>query len=123
VNSSGFAAVVRWYRLAAGLTQEQLAERASMSLRAVGDIERGRTRRPCRQSAQLLGTAFGLSDAELDGFVRSAAGAAGPATAAAGRGVTARAGTGGGYGRAGAPGRFQERTCLTPPSPRSSAAT
>jgi transcriptional regulator with XRE-family HTH domain len=72
VNSSGFAAVARRYRLAAGLTQEQLAERASMSLRAVGDIERGRTTRPYRRSAQLLGTAFGLSDAELDGFVRSA---------------------------------------------------
>jgi transcriptional regulator with XRE-family HTH domain len=67
---------VRRYRLAAGFTQEQLAERASLSLRTVGDIERGRIRRPCRRSAQLLGSAFGLSDSDLDLFVRSAVPAA-----------------------------------------------
>jgi transcriptional regulator with XRE-family HTH domain len=72
MSSSGFAAVVRRHRLAAGFTQEQLAERASLSLRTVGDIERGRTRRPYRRSAQLLGTALGLSDSDLDRFVRSA---------------------------------------------------
>jgi transcriptional regulator with XRE-family HTH domain len=72
MSSSGFAAVVRRHRLAAGFTQEQLAERASLSLRTVSDIERGRTRRPYRRSAQLLGTAFGLSDSDLDRFVRSA---------------------------------------------------
>lgn len=72
MSSSDFAAVVRRYRLAAGLTQEQLAERASLSLRTVGDIERGRSRRPYSQSAQLLGAAFGLSDSELDFFIRSA---------------------------------------------------
>ncbi len=29
------------HRIAAGLTQEELAERAALSVRAVGDIERG----------------------------------------------------------------------------------
>jgi transcriptional regulator with XRE-family HTH domain len=72
MSSPSFASVVRRYRLAAGLTQEELAERASLSLRTVGDIERGRIRRPYRRSAQLLGSAFGLSDAELERFVLAA---------------------------------------------------
>ena len=72
MSSSSFAAVVRRYRLAAGFTQEQLAQRAALSLRTVGDIERGRTRRPYPRSAQLLGAAFGLSDSDLDRFVRAA---------------------------------------------------
>lgn len=88
MSSSGFAAVVRRYRLAAGLTQEQLAERASLSLRTVGDIERGRIRRPYSRSAQLLGIAFGLSDSELDFFVRSARP---PAPGLVGPGTPARA--------------------------------
>lgn len=72
MSLSGFAMVVRRHRLAAGFTQEQLAERASLSLRTVGDIERGHTRRPYRRSAELLGAAFGLSDSDLDRFIRYA---------------------------------------------------
>jgi transcriptional regulator with XRE-family HTH domain len=72
MSSPSFAALVRQYRQAAGLTQEQLAERASLSLRTVGDIERGHVARPYRRSAQLLGTAFGLSGADLDRFMRFA---------------------------------------------------
>ena len=37
--------LLRRYRKAAGLTQEELAERAGLSVRAIANIERGRTSR------------------------------------------------------------------------------
>jgi transcriptional regulator with XRE-family HTH domain len=43
VRTSGFGALLRTRRLDRGLTQEDLAERAGISVRAVGDLERGRT--------------------------------------------------------------------------------
>ena len=39
---------LRRYRVAAGLAQEELAERAGVSARAVSDLERGSSRRPAR---------------------------------------------------------------------------
>lgn len=40
-----FGAVLRRYRSVAGLTQEELARRSGLSLRAISDMERGRTAR------------------------------------------------------------------------------
>jgi Helix-turn-helix len=40
----GVGAVLRGKRLAAGLTQAELAERAGVSVRAISDLERGRRR-------------------------------------------------------------------------------
>jgi transcriptional regulator with XRE-family HTH domain len=37
-----FGDLLRRYRLAAGLTQEELAEQAHLSPRAISDLERGR---------------------------------------------------------------------------------
>lgn len=60
--------LLRRYRIAAGLTQEELAERAALSVRAVGDIERGAKQRPHRETLRLLADALDLADDERDRF-------------------------------------------------------
>lgn len=84
---AGFGELVRRYRGAAGLTQEELADRAGMSVRAVSDIERGRTTRPHRNSVVLLAEALGLTGASAEAFT-SAAGTADDSVRAATLGVT-----------------------------------
>ncbi len=61
---SPFALVLRRLRLAAGLSQEQLAERARVSLDAVGALERGTRRAPYRETVEMLAHAVNASDAE-----------------------------------------------------------
>jgi transcriptional regulator with XRE-family HTH domain/tetratricopeptide (TPR) repeat protein len=51
---------LRKQRVAAGLTQEDLAERSGVSVRAIADLERGRTRRPYPSSVRALVQALGL---------------------------------------------------------------
>lgn len=58
-----FGEVLRDERVGAGLTQEQLAERASLSARAISDLERGVKRTPRRQTVELLARALHLSPA------------------------------------------------------------
>lgn len=55
-----FGPLLRRYRAAAGLTQEELAERASLSARAISDLERG-LKRPRRETLNLLADALGTS--------------------------------------------------------------
>jgi tetratricopeptide (TPR) repeat protein/transcriptional regulator with XRE-family HTH domain len=65
---SRFGGLLRRYRLARGLTQEELAGRSGLTPRTVANIERGRTR-PYRRSVSSLADALGLSEperAELD---------------------------------------------------------
>jgi predicted ATPase/transcriptional regulator with XRE-family HTH domain/Tfp pilus assembly protein PilF len=50
--------------MAAGLTQEELAERAKLSVRAIGDLERGVRQAPHKDTLALLIEALGLSDAD-----------------------------------------------------------
>jgi tetratricopeptide (TPR) repeat protein/transcriptional regulator with XRE-family HTH domain len=57
----GLGTVLRQYRVAAGLTQEELAERAGLSVRALRDMERGHTRRPYRHSLRLVADALKLT--------------------------------------------------------------
>src|SRR5437764_7895090 len=59
-----FGDLLRRYRLAAGFTQEELAERAQVSPRAISDLERGARSRPWRGTIQLLGDALGLATSE-----------------------------------------------------------
>ncbi len=54
--------LLKQYRLAAGLTQEELAERARISVRAIGDLERGARRTPHKDTLRLLAEALGLSE-------------------------------------------------------------
>src|SRR6266571_2015167 len=55
-----FGALLKRYRMAAGLTQEALAERASLSTRAVSDLERGLSRAPRYDTLDLLTRAMHL---------------------------------------------------------------
>jgi transcriptional regulator with XRE-family HTH domain len=63
---------VRRYRRAAGLTQEELAERASLSARAISDLERGLKYRPRRDTVQLLADALELEGLERETFQAAA---------------------------------------------------
>ncbi|WP_370422221.1 tetratricopeptide repeat protein [Streptomyces sp. QH1-20] len=58
--SDGLGQRLRALRLGAGLSQEQLAEAAGISVRALADLERGRTRGPQRHTVQALSRALGL---------------------------------------------------------------
>jgi predicted ATPase/transcriptional regulator with XRE-family HTH domain len=60
-RSSAFGDVLRRCRLAAGLTQEELAERAGLSVRGISDLERGVKQRPRRDTVSLLADALGLT--------------------------------------------------------------
>jgi non-specific serine/threonine protein kinase len=59
-----FGDLLRQYRRAAGLTQEELADRAQVSPRAISDLERGARSRPWRETIGLIAGALGLSAAE-----------------------------------------------------------
>ncbi len=73
VAGSAFGALLRRHRLAAGLSQEVLAERARMSVNGVSALERGDRRYPYRATVTLLTTALGLSPAAAAAFEAAAA--------------------------------------------------
>ncbi|HEX8727415.1 MAG TPA: helix-turn-helix transcriptional regulator, partial [Ktedonobacterales bacterium] len=56
-----FGALLRRFRLAAGLTQAALAEHAGLSERAINDLERDPHRAPRLESVNLLAEALKLS--------------------------------------------------------------
>jgi predicted ATPase/DNA-binding XRE family transcriptional regulator len=60
METTTFGALLKCYRMAAGLTQEALAERASLSTRAVSDLERGLSRAPRYDTLDLLTRAMNL---------------------------------------------------------------
>ena len=72
-----FGALLRQFRLDAGMTQQELAERAKLSVEAIGTLERGARTRPYRETVVLLGRALGLSP-EREALLRSAVGIAHP---------------------------------------------
>ena len=57
-----FSQLLRRYRAAAGLTQEELAERAGLSGRGVADLERGVRVAPYLRTVRRLADALGLSE-------------------------------------------------------------
>jgi tetratricopeptide (TPR) repeat protein/transcriptional regulator with XRE-family HTH domain len=63
-RSPTFGDLLRRYRAAAGLTQEELAGKAGLSAKGISDLERGSRLRPRRDTVQLLVDALGLSDRE-----------------------------------------------------------
>jgi tetratricopeptide (TPR) repeat protein/transcriptional regulator with XRE-family HTH domain len=65
----GFGRILRARRVAAGLSQQDLAERSGLSVRAIGDLERERTRRPYPASVRHLADALELSPAQRQEFV------------------------------------------------------
>ncbi|BCJ65437.1 ATP-binding protein [Polymorphospora rubra] len=74
-GGAGFDELLRQRRLAAGLTQADLAARAGIGVRTVRDLERGRSSRPQRTTVALLGTALGLTGSDRDAFLVAARGA------------------------------------------------
>src|SRR5437764_7339507 len=56
-----FGDLLKRYRVAAGLTQEALAERARVSPRTISDLERGVTSWPYRDTVALLAAALELT--------------------------------------------------------------
>jgi len=60
---SPFGAELRALRLAAGLSQEALAERAGISTDAIAALERGRRRHPRPSTVHALSGALGLDTA------------------------------------------------------------
>lgn len=63
-HPSAFGSHLRRLREAAGLTQEQLAERAGLSVNAVSQLERGERRSPYPHTIGALADALGLPEAE-----------------------------------------------------------
>jgi transcriptional regulator with XRE-family HTH domain len=58
VADSAFGALLRRHRLAAGLSQEMLAERARMSINGISALERGNRQYPYRETVVLLAKAL-----------------------------------------------------------------
>jgi predicted ATPase/DNA-binding SARP family transcriptional activator/transcriptional regulator with XRE-family HTH domain len=69
-----FAGLLRQLRVEADLTQEELAEAASLSPRSVSDLERGINRTARRDTARLLAGALGLAGPASELFVAAARG-------------------------------------------------
>jgi predicted ATPase/DNA-binding XRE family transcriptional regulator len=64
LDAPSFGLLLRRLRQAAGLTQEGLAERAHLSVRAVSDLERGLNLRPRKDTLALLAEALALNPAD-----------------------------------------------------------
>jgi tetratricopeptide (TPR) repeat protein len=59
-----FGDTLRLHRVKAGLTQEELATRSGLSVRAIGALECGKSAKPYKRTVRLLSKALKLTDAE-----------------------------------------------------------
>jgi predicted ATPase/DNA-binding XRE family transcriptional regulator len=78
-----FGDLLRHYRTAAGLTQEELAERAGISRRAISDLERGARTRPWRETVAMIAGALDLNPDERRALEQAVARTRTPAAPAA----------------------------------------
>ncbi len=76
-----FADQLRRHRLAAGLTQEELAERSGLSVRGISDLERGVKQRPHPETVRLLARGLDLSPDAVEALRAAASPADQPAPA------------------------------------------
>lgn len=67
-----FGAVLKRLRVAAGMTQEALADKARLSARAVSDLERDASRRPRLTTVALLADALTLSTGDRTALLAAA---------------------------------------------------
>lgn len=65
-GGGGFGGQLRRDRAAAGLTQEDLAERSGLSVRTISDLERGRISQPRRSTVRQLTRALSCSGPQGD---------------------------------------------------------
>jgi transcriptional regulator with XRE-family HTH domain/tetratricopeptide (TPR) repeat protein len=63
-DAESLGVLLRRFRMIRGLTQEQLADRSGLSVRAISAMERGRTARPYQRSVRLLAESLALPDSE-----------------------------------------------------------
>src|SRR5215471_19107799 len=73
-GGSDFGELLAGFRFSRGLSQDKLADRSGMSVRAIRGLERGQVGRPRWASVSLLADALALSDAERAAFRGAAAG-------------------------------------------------
>jgi predicted ATPase/transcriptional regulator with XRE-family HTH domain len=71
-GTASFGDVLRRLRVEASLSQEQLAERAGLSVRGIGDLERGRRQAPRLETVRMLADALGLSPDERTALLAAA---------------------------------------------------
>ena len=71
-GSATFGELLHTYRLKAGLTQQELARRAGLSVRAVRTIERGEIGQPRQESVRRLAAGLGLSETDRGQFAANA---------------------------------------------------
>ncbi len=71
-----FAVLLRQLRSEAGLTQEELAQAATLSARSISDLERGVNQTARKDTTRLLADALGLTGATRTGFEAAARGRA-----------------------------------------------
>lgn len=76
-----FRDLLRQHRRASGLTQEELAERAGLSVRGISDLERGARSYPHPDTVRRLAGALSLHDDAREAFLRAAPRPAGRPTA------------------------------------------
>jgi transcriptional regulator with XRE-family HTH domain len=68
---ASFGKILRRYRSVSGLTQEELARLSGLSVRAISDIERGRTSRPYGRTIRLLADALKLDEPARAGLMNA----------------------------------------------------
>ncbi|SEC61571.1 NB-ARC domain-containing protein [Amycolatopsis tolypomycina] len=71
-SSESFRVELRRLRIKSGVTQEELAEASGISVRAISDLERGRTRRPQRKTVELLASGMRLDEHDTARLVQVA---------------------------------------------------
>ena len=71
-GSSDFGSILRRYRLAMGLSQGALAERAGLSLYGISALERGYRRAPQRETLVRLARALALNEEQRQAFENAA---------------------------------------------------
>jgi predicted ATPase/DNA-binding XRE family transcriptional regulator len=71
-RTSPFGTLLRTHRLVAGLSQDELAEKARMSVAGISALERGIRRTPQRETLILLTNALGLAGKERHAFETAA---------------------------------------------------
>ncbi|MBV9279989.1 MAG: tetratricopeptide repeat protein [Chloroflexi bacterium] len=71
-DAGAFGTLLRRLRKDAGLSQEELAERARLSVRGIGDLERGVSRAPYRATVLQLAEALELAPADREALMEAA---------------------------------------------------
>jgi predicted ATPase/transcriptional regulator with XRE-family HTH domain len=72
VDRGAFGPLLRRFRLAANMSQEELAERARLSVESVSALERGRRRAPYRETIRMLADALRLADSQREELIVAA---------------------------------------------------